>query len=553
MLFRYLFKSIFFIKTPISSRENLEERNKVEEKEPENLNVKLQVNLDKIQGKLTKFSDLRVREFSFGANNNIKGAVIYLDGMVDFQQVTDTLIRPLLSWKGSGIEKTNTKASREKLLNAIRFDALASPDCEIKNTIDDVISEVFIGETVLIVDGLDSAFTLGTQGWEQRTIIEPQSEIVLRGPREGFVENFKVNIALIRRKIRSEKLKVEEIVVGRKTKTVVSLLYLEGIADPTVLKKIRYRLSELKVDSVLESGYIEQYIEDFPFSPFATVGHTEKPDVAAGKILEGRVALVVDGTPIVLTVPYLLIESLQSSEDYYNRWMYASLTRILRFIGLFLAIFTPAIYIALTSFHQELIPTKLLFTIAIARQGTPFPIFVEAIIMVFAYELLREAGIRLPRAVGQAISIVGALIMGEAAVQAGIVGAPMVIVMAATAVAGFIVPALNESVAIIRLIMIGLAAFLGFYGIGMGTILLLTHLASLNSFGIPYLDHVINNQMQDIFTRPPLWAMPKRPEDIARGNMNRREFFVPPKRPADNKEKEKVNKNQGKTKQQLEE
>ncbi len=562
MLFRFLIRQLFFLKNSHESTKKDEEDKVSEEKKEEELKLTTNMldNINKLENILKNCTDLRMHQFSFGKDNAINAVIFYFDGMVNFQTSIDSILRPLKDWKGdftltqkSKNKKNTENISKENLLNSIKNDAILSPDTKDTNTVSDLIEYLFVGDTVLLINGLEIGFALGTQGWEKRPVEEPLSEVVVRGPREGFTESYKVNTSLLRRKIRNEKLKIEEIIVGRKTKTKIAIVYLEGVADPTVLKKVRYRIGEIKVDSILESSYIEQYIEDAPFSIFPTIGYTEKPDVAAGKILEGRIAIIVDGSPIVLTIPYLFIESMQSSEDYYNRWIYASMTRILRIVGYVVAVFAPAFYIALTTFHHELIPTKLLLTIANSRAGTPFPVFIEALIMIFAFELLREAGIRLPRAVGQAITIVGALIMGDAAVNAGIVGATMVVVVAGTAVAGFMIPTQTEAISILRLLMIFLAAFTGFYGIAMGILLLLAHLASLNSFGVPYLDHITSFKMQDIFMRPPHWAMQKRPEDIARGDMTRREFFIPPKRPETEEEKEKVDKNQGKTKQQLEE
>jgi spore germination protein KA len=258
------------------------------------------------------------------------------------------------------------------------------------------------------------------------------------------------------------------------------------------------------------------------------VGYSEKPDVVAGRVLEGHVAIISDGSPFVLTAPMLFIESFQTSEDYYVRTLYASMTRILRFLAFTITVFAPALFIALTTFHQELIPTTLLYTIADAREGTPFPAFFEALVLVFAFELLREAGVRLPRPIGQAISIVGALIMGDAAVTAGIVGAPMVIIIAVTAVSGFVVPRQNDAVTIIRLIAMVLASLLGGYGVAMVFLAMLLHLARLQSFGIPYFETVKpNRDMQDSYIRLPLWKMSKRPLHIARGDVTSREGVNP--------------------------
>jgi spore germination protein KA len=332
---------------------------------------------------------------------------------------------------------------------------------------------------------------------------------------------------------------MDHLTIGEKTDTNVCLAYVEGVADPGIVETAKARLKSINTDAIIDSGYIEQYIEDHPFSIFSTIGYSEKPDVVASRILEGRVAIISDGSPFVLTAPMLFIESFQSSEDYYIRPFYASMIRILRYLAFFITVAAPAIFVALTTFHQELIPTTLLFTIAAAREGTPFPAFLEALILVLSFEILREAGVRLPRPVGQAISIVGALIMGEAAVSAGIVGAPMVIIIALTAVAGFAVPEQNDSASIMRLILLILGSMLGGFGIAIGFLGILIHLASLKSFGIPYcVSLTFNHNMQDSYVRMPLWSMSKRPKGIANHDIVRNNMQIPPSPVYQNSSKE---------------
>jgi len=258
---------------------------------------------------------------------------------------------------------------------------------------------------------------------------EPDTEAVVRGPREGFTENLKTNTALLRRKIKNPNLRFELIKLGNQTNTNVCITYIKGICNEKFVTEARKRLKHIKTDSILESGYIEAFIEDAPYSPFATVANSEKPDVTAAKILEGRLAVLVDGTPIALTVPYLFMEGFQSSEDYYSRPYYVTLVRWIRFLAFFITVYLPSLYVAATTFHQELIPTPLLVTMIAAKEGTPFPAFVEALLMGLIFEILREAGVRMPRPIGQAVSIVGALVIGEASVSAGLIGAPMVIIV----------------------------------------------------------------------------------------------------------------------------
>lgn len=500
----------------------------VENKEDIKLQKSLHENLKNLKNILSDSQDLNVHAIRFGSDSQFSAAIVFFDGMIDNPTLTDGILRPLMLW---GMGKKEDPDDTE-LLNILQQEVVCASTVTKEEDISELAAGCLCGETILLVDGCVGGLVINTKGWEKRSVTEPASETVVRGPREGFTENLRTNTSLIRRKIRNGQLKLEQMKIGEKTQTNVCLMYLDGVANPKVVEEVRYRISKLDVESILESGYIEEYIEDAPFSPFSTVDYSEKPDVVAARVLEGRIAIVVDGTPFVLTVPMLFIESFQTAEDYYVRSVYASLLRIIRFVAYLITVFAPAVYIALNAFHHELIPTTLLFTFAKAREGTPFPVFIEALIMVFAFEILREAGVRLPRPVGQAISIVGALIMGDAAVSAGIVGAPMVITIAITAVAGFLVPSQTDSGSMLRVVMMIPAAILGLYGVAFGFLAILVHLASLESFGIPYFDSFSNTRdIQDTLVRAPLWAMTRRPKGIARGDMTRGHLFIPPLRP----------------------
>ncbi len=479
--------------------------------------------------------DVNLHRLRCGPDNAIAGVLVYLSTLVDHNTMTEAILRPLTGWRCPGRRPPRGR----ELLDTLAQEVLCAGDIQTVAALTELSYACLSGDTVLLLDGCQAGLVIHTRGWKSRGITEPQSETVVRGPREGFTEDLRTNVSMMRRKIRSGRLQFDHMVVGRKTKTNLCVMYLDGVADPKVVKEVKSRLDSLEVDSILESGCLEEYIEDAPFSIFATTGYSEKPDVTAARVLEGRVAILIDGTPFSLTAPMLFIESFQTAEDYYARPIYASIIRLLRFVAFFITVFAPAVYIALTTFHHELIPTTLLFTIANAREGTPFPVFVEALIMVFAFEILREAGIRLPRPVGQAISIVGALIMGDAAVSAGVVGAPMVITIALTAVAGFIVPSQNEAGSILRIIMMVLGAFMGFYGVSLGFLAMLVYLATLYSFGVPYFDGLAWSQnQQDTLIRMPLWFMIHRPQDIARGDITRRRFFIPPPRPFETKKED---------------
>lgn len=465
-------------------------------------------------------SELKVREFVLGESCEYRGAILYLDGLVDNKLIADSIMQPLMRQKDFSFQKSS---SIRDLMDFISKSVLSAGDISKTTSMDEIIDACLEGNTVFLLEGEKRGLIIGTKGWEKRNISEPQSEQVIRGPREGFTENFRTNTSMLRRKIKHPDFKMQHMRIGEKTSTNVCMAYIQGVANPQVVDTVRQRLHSIDVDSILDAGYIEEYIEDAPYSVFSTVGFTEKPDVAAAKILEGRVGIVVDGSPFVLTVPMLFIESFQTAEDYYVRPFYASVARTMRFLAYFITLFSVPLFITLSSYHQELIPTTLLFTIARAKESTPFPTFIEAILMVFSFEILREAGLRLPRPVGQAISIVGALIMGDAAVAAGLVGAPTVIVVALTAVAGFVVPSQVDSVSILRLILIILATILGGYGVALGFLGILVHLSTLRSFGVAYFNTVIpSRDLQDSVVRMPLSKMFNRPRGISYDDITRR-------------------------------
>jgi spore germination protein KA len=402
--------------------------------------------------------------------------------------------------------------------------------------IDQIIESCLSGDAVLIIQGCTKALAINTKAWASRSIEEPKTEAVVRGPREGFTETITTNMTMLRRKIKSPNLVFEAMRIGRETRTNVCIAYLKDIVNAELVTEIKERLNRIDTDAILESGYIEQYIEDEPLSIFPTIGNSEKPDSAAAKILEGRVAIIIDGTPFVLIVPMLFIEGFQNSEDYYSRTIFSNFMRLLRYLAFFISILAPAFYVMLSVFHQELIPTTLLFTMAANREGVPFPAVMEAELMLITFEILREAGVRLPRPVGQAVSIVGALVIGEAAVSAGLVGGLMVIVTAITAVSSFVVPVYTDVGSILRMVTLFMVAFLGIFGLAITFLGVLIHLASIRSFGTPYLSPLAplsKGDIKDSFIRMPLWKMKTRPRLIGMNNMQRQENGVKPEKPED--------------------
>ena len=474
----------------------------------------LEKNLEVIKGLLHESSDVTIHEFNFVHDRRFKGALIFINSIADKAEIHKNILQPLMY--DVLLLQNNAEMDFTKI-DTIKKNLISITDNLKVTLLSDLLDNLLAGAAILLVNGSKEALAIKSGKREARSIEEPGTEAVVRGPREGFIENVNVNIALIRNKIKDPDLCVEKFVIGDKSKTDVYIVYIKSVANPKLIDEIRIRLKRIKIDAILESGYIEQFIEDSPYSVFPTISNSEKPDKVAAKMLEGRAAILVDGTPFVLVVPMVFIESFQSVEDYYARPFLASVTRVIRFLSYIISTLGPAIYVALTVFHQELIPTQLLISIAEGRERVPFPAILEAFLMIFTFDILREAGVRLPKPVGQTVGIVGALVLGQASVEAGLISPIMVIVVSATAIASFAVPAQTDSGTILRYIYLALAGIAGGFGVIMGLLATLIHLASLRSFGTPYLWPIVPlnlSGLKDVFIRMPLWTMSKRPKAI---------------------------------------
>lgn len=495
------------------------------------ISKKLDYNLHSVKNIFEQCSDIIIREFKIGLDREIGVFLIMVEGLTDKAAVHDNLIKALLL--------SHCNINKRNALTIVEQCILSLASVNKTNNLGEAVHAILAGDTALFIDGSDTAVIASIRAWKSRNVEEPDTEAVVRGSREGFIETLRNNTALLRRRIRNPNLKTEMMNIGTQTKTEVCIVYIKGIVDEKIVQEIKLRLSNIEIDSILESGYIEAFIEDAPFSLFPTIGNSEKPDVVSGKLLEGRIAIIVDGTPFVLTIPYLFVEAFQASEDYYLRPYYASFIRLLRWLSFSIAVFLPSVYVALTTFHQEIIPPALLLSIAAAQEGTPFPAVVEALLMQIIYEILKEAGIRLPRPIGQAISIVGALVIGEAAASAGLIGNPMVVIVALTAISSFVVPSLGDVNVIVRIGLLILSGFSGLYGIIMGFIVVLIHQCSLRSFGIPYMSPIAPgniSDMKDVFIRAPWWTMLTRPHFLGIKNHQRQKSNQIPKNPSvDNK------------------
>ncbi|WP_445667473.1 spore germination protein [Paenibacillus sp. FSL H8-0034] len=479
--------------------------------------------LDMLTTRIGSSTDLVIRRFIIKTDTGpVQTAVIYMEGLANAKDILESLL--------TDSKETNAfcQDSAANPLQVMKDSILKTGDLKDVFNFDTLLHAILSGDTAILVDGCPQGIVANTGEWKDRGVSEPTSQSVVRGPREGFSETLRTSTALIRRKIKDPNLWMETKQIGRVTKTNVAVMYIHGIANEQVVNEVRQRLGRINIDAILESGYIEEMIQDTGYTPFPTIYNTERPDVVAAGLLEGRVAIVVDGTPFVLLAPGLFTHFIQTAEDYYQKADISSLLRVLRYLCFMIALLAPSAYIAATTFHQEMIPTSLLISIASQREGIPFPAFVEAILMEVTFEILREAGVRMPRTIGQAVSIVGALVIGQAAVEAGLVGPVMVIVVSITAISNFVIPSYNMGISIrmIRFVLMILAASFGLYGMLVGIVAIVLHLSSLRSFGIPYLAPFapfIKEDQKDNLIRLPQWALLARPRTTRSNNIIRQE------------------------------
>ena len=455
------------------------------------------------------FEDVDILRIKYIENNRYKNpryCIVYCDGVVNASIINDNLIKPLML--------SSVSVSGEDVINILMNQVVQINETEISDSLKDIIEAITYGNTVLFADGAAEAIILNTKNFQTRAITEPENEKNLSGPREGFNESLMSNLSLIRRKVLTPELKMKFYTLGRRTKTKACICYMDGIVNKQVLSELYRRLDKIDIDAVLDTNYITELIKDSRLSPFRTTGYTERPDTVIGKLMEGRIAIFLDGTPDVLTVPYIFIENFQSSEDYYLNFFYSSFSRLIRIMGFLLTITIPGLYISIVAFHHEMMPMPLFISIAAERQSVPLPASLEALIMIIAFDILRETGVRMPSNIGQALSIVGALVIGQAAVEAKLVAAPMIIVVALTGITNLLVPKMNAPVIYIRLILLLLSSIFGFFGFVLGISGILIHVINLRSFDIPQLTPSGKLQYQEIkdtFFRAPWWQMILRP------------------------------------------
>ena len=462
-----------------------------------------------IRQEFSSCDDLKIRSLSIGKEGKVKGFVCYIEVNAG-NNLINVLGRMIAYLEG---------LPEERIAETVKGNAFALSDAESYVYMEDAIRGVLIGDAVLFVDGVATALKMPDQGYPKMGVRESEAEKVVRGSDESFTESEKANTALIRKRIRNTQLKVKEFQVGVRSYTNVALVYIEGLAKPGLIEEVHRRLTEYEIDGVLDSGVMEQLAEEAWYSPFPQFQSTRRPDRAAMEVLNGKVVVLVDNSPVALLLPADVNSFLKTTDDYYNRFYMATFARLLRYVAAFFALTLPGLYLAVTNFHTQILPTQLLLSFWEARIGVPFPAALEVLLMELSFELIREAGVRLPGTMGNTIGIVGGLIIGQSAVEANLVSPIVVIVVAFTALCSFAIP--NEEFAfsfrILKFLLIGLSAGFGFFGFLVGLFFVLVHMASLQSFDTPYLSPYVGPQLneyedeKDSVVRYPLRMLWKRP------------------------------------------
>ena len=487
------------------------EKNKKKDKQECDISSSLEENTEKVKETFNfpVNQDLSVRPLTITGFNR-KAVLFFLNGMSQGQIIERELIPNLIN---PYHEDVHSKLDLDFFANQIPIKDIKE-ECNYKT----IISNLLMGNSALFVEGEENAFLFGTTGFEKRGVEKPEDEAVLKGPKEAFIESIAVNISLIRKQLRSSELMTEYVTVGEKGLSQVALIYLNGVASPNLLEKVKKRLYQIKSDEVQNLGLLEQHIEERPYSLVPTVLYTERPDRAVSFINEGHVVLLMDSSPSSLIMPVTFWSFFHTSEDYYARWPYGNFTRFLRLIAIFITILTPAIYIAVTNYHIAMLPTDLALAISSTREDVPFPAIFEVLLLLFAFELIREGGVRVPSPIGPTIGIVGALILGQAAVEANIISPILVIVIAITGLASFAIPNLSFSY-MIRLstyIFLLFGSLWGFLGIGICITMCIGYLSTLTSFDVPFLSPMAPHypSSKDLIVRPPIWKQWLRPLNV---------------------------------------
>lgn len=480
------------------------------------LPLDLQDQINMLKSYLEKSSDVIQRHFQVKGNPPVPALALYLEGTINTDALNRDMLQPLMLQGLS--EQAGGEGLRQQMGRIVQT-VLAVGQVRNVEYLDEVIHGVFDNMVVLLFDGLAEALVIDIRGGVERGIQEPVIDTTICGAKEGFVENLNVNVAMIRRKLKDPGLVVYKTMTGRRSRTDVAVLYIEDVADPAIVAEIKNRIAKIDIDGVLSSGYINQLIEDNPYSVFPQTRVCERTDLVAAELLEGRVAVMANQSPLVLIYPALFIEMFQAAEDYYERSIIGSLLRPFRFFSFILAVSLPALYIALLSYQPELVPFKLIIAVARARVDIPYPVVVEAFIQVIIIQLVIEAGLRLPTPLGSTIGVVAGIILGQAAIAGKLASPEMIIVIAVTTIATFCIPNFCMAMAarVVGVLMMIMATAFGLFGFSIGFFLIFAHLAGLSSMGVPYFGPLAPTRYSDLWDaviRGPLWKLKNRPVSI---------------------------------------
>lgn len=477
------------------------------------LDKNLDKNISKLEEIFKDCGDLVSRKIPFAQTQNIFFYIIYIDMLTDRELIETQIINRLMH------KIDLTKNIPQYIFDEFKNYGMTTAEVSQSDNFDEITTEIMSGNTVLLIDGFAKAIIVSTKQFPNRGIQTAEIESVVYGPKDSFTEGMRHNTALIRRRIRDVNLKVKQMKIGQRSQTDIAIMYLKDVAREKIIDDAQQALNKINTDAIFDIGYIQQYLDKSWQSVFPQSQMTERPDKASSAILEGRIVIICDNSPFVLIIPATLPTFFQSSEDYYERWQIMNFLRVMRYICAIISLTLPGFFVALTLYHPSMIPMKLVLKLASERANVPFPTVFEILIMELAFELLKEAGIRLPNPIGSTIGIVGGIIIGQAAVDAGLVSPIIIIIVALTAISSFSIPNANfvSAFRLLKYLVIIFSAMFGLYGFWIAILIILTHLASLKSFEIPYLFPIVSgevndfNDMEDTFFHMPIFKMNKRP------------------------------------------
>ena len=504
--FKFQPENKYIFDLPTQDTQNNENRIKPLENLDQNIFPSVAVNLEYIKVKFNSLvnSDIKIREFDLTARNKVyKAFILYIDGMSDSKSISRFILHPLMLKSRANTNTSSDevvssavannitvkKVKKFNLVDYIYSCLIPHNDLKKVKSFEDIISDVNSGNCALFIDTIDTCFVCDVKGFEKRSINPPINEVVIRGSQESFIENIRTNTSMLRRLVNNENLIIENTSVGAISKTNCAICYLKGVANDDLIAEVKYRINNLDVDYIIASGQLEDLLKQNSRSSIPELLTTERPDRAASSLLDGKIVIIVNGTPIALIVPCTFFDLLESFEDHNINYRFANLIKFVRLVACFITVLLPGLYIAITNFHEELIPTELLFSIVSSRQAVPISIELEIILMEIAFELIHEAGIRVPSPISTTMSIVGALVLGDAAVNASIVSPISIIIVAISGLTSFAIPnfSLELHFRLLRFGFIFIGWLFGFLGIAIGIFFYLGMLSNYSSFGVPFL------------------------------------------------------------------